>query len=275
MNCAPLLAYTSLYDLKEVQFLRGYLREGEHSMAKNLRLPFSKTRDIQISFSRPFRKDFTKLPQVDPKTLLPDLIDVKLVNLDQADDNISCFEQVVLMGLAKARKCTSIFELGTYLGWTTRNFALNLGNTAEIITIDLPAVEIDNTALSLDQEDTKYVLKDKTGRDTLLVEKNIKQFLGDTAQFDFTPFHRTCDFVFVDASHSYDYVLNDSSIALSLLKKSGGTVVWHDYGTWEGVTKALNELFQNDKRFHGMRHIRGTTMVMLEMEEEFDTPRGT
>ena len=237
-------------------------------MAKNIRLPYSQIKNIQITISRPFRDDFTILPQIDPKKILPSLIDIKFVNFDLVDGDTNLFEQIVLMGLAKSKKCTRVFELGTYRGWTTCNFAINLGEKAEIFTIDLPPEDIDNTSFKLDKEDFKYVSEDKSNINSLFEDKNIVQYLGDTGKFNFTPFFQTCDLVFVDASHAYDYVLSDSSIALNLLNKNGGVVVWHDYGVWEGVTKALNLLFRTNEKFHGMKHISGTALVMLETENE-------
>jgi hypothetical protein len=37
-------------------------------------------------------------------------------------------------------------------------------------------------------------------------------------------------------------------------------VVWHDYGVWEGVTLALEEL--DAERKLGLRHVRGTSLVI-------------
>ena len=39
----------------------------------------------------------------------------------------------------------------------------------------------------------------------------------------------------------------------------GGMVIWHDYGVWPGVTRALEEL--EASRNLGLRHIRGTSLV--------------
>lgn len=71
------------------------------------------------------------------------------------------------------------------------------------------------------------------------------------------------DFVFVDGSHTYEYVMSDSEKALGLLPNDGGVVLWHDYGEWPGVTRALNELQAGDQRFAGLRHIEGTSLALL------------
>jgi hypothetical protein len=39
-----------------------------------------------------------------------------------------------------------------------------------------------------------------------------------------------------------------------------GAVLWHDYGVWRGVTRALEDLERTKKL--GLRHIRGTSLVL-------------
>ncbi len=75
------------------------------------------------------------------------------------------------------------------------------------------------------------------------------------------------DFVFIDASHTYEYVLSDSRAALKLLRRGGGTkvILWHDYGEWEGVTRALDELAAGEPTFRGLRRIAGTSLACLVM----------
>jgi hypothetical protein len=38
-----------------------------------------------------------------------------------------------------------------------------------------------------------------------------------------------------------------------------GTILWHDYGVWDEVTRALEDLDQELNL--GLRHIRGTSLV--------------
>jgi hypothetical protein len=53
-------------------------------------------------------------------------------------------------------------------------------------------------------------------------------------------------------------VRKDSHTAFGLVGE-GGMVLWHDYGRWEGVTRALDEL-EAEQRL-GLRHVRGTSLV--------------
>jgi cephalosporin hydroxylase len=49
------------------------------------------------------------------------------------------------------------------------------------------------------------------------------------------------DFVFIDAAHDYDNVINDITLWYPKVK-TGGVVAGHDY-PWPGVEKAVNEFF--------------------------------
>lgn len=51
------------------------------------------------------------------------------------------------------------------------------------------------------------------------------------------------DFIFIDASHEYEDVKNDIIAWLPKLK-NGGILAGHDYEIFDGVTRAVNELFQ-------------------------------
>jgi hypothetical protein len=39
--------------------------------------------------------------------------------------------------------------------------------------------------------------------------------------------------------------------------------LWHDYGKWQGVTRALEELYRNAPKFASLKHIDGTSLVCL------------
>lgn len=54
--------------------------------------------------------------------------------------------------------------------------------------------------------------------------------------------NNSLDFIFIDAAHDYDNVLNDIKNWLPKLK-SGGCIAGHDYFTSEGIRKAVKEVF--------------------------------
>jgi hypothetical protein len=178
--------------------------------------------------------------------------------------NVTLLELLVLARLVRERSPKAIFEIGTFDGRTTLNLAANAPADAEVFTLDLPPDV--PTALSLAQGERRYVNKPASGARFAGTElaPRIRQLHGDSASFDFSPY--PVDFFFVDGSHAYEYALHDSHTALRALRGRRGTIVWHDYGQWEGVTRALNELARGDPAFAGMRHVRGTTLVVLTRE---------
>jgi len=52
------------------------------------------------------------------------------------------------------------------------------------------------------------------------------------------------DFVFIDAAHDYASVKADILAWLPKIKK-GGYIMGHDYGMFDGVKKAVDEIFEN------------------------------
>ncbi|MBW1799456.1 MAG: hypothetical protein JRJ85_01880, partial [Deltaproteobacteria bacterium] len=46
------------------------------------------------------------------------------------------------------------------------------------------------------------------------------------------------------------------------LIRTGGVIIWHDYGIWEGVTRALEEMEEKNK--WGLKHISGTSLVYFK-----------
>lgn len=56
--------------------------------------------------------------------------------------------------------------------------------------------------------------------------------------------NESLDLIFIDGGHTYSEVLKDIESWYPKLKK-GGIISGDDYGTWEGVTNAVNEYFKN------------------------------
>ena len=71
------------------------------------------------------------------------------------------------------------------------------------------------------------------------------------------------DFAFIDASHSYEDVKADILAWLPKIKK-GGYIMMHDYGLFEGVTRAANEIFGDEVIKFGEPELR------LDAIEEID-----
>lgn len=183
---------------------------------------------------------------------------------DKADGNVNLTELAVLNGLCRTYRPKEIFEIGTFDGRTTLNLALN--SDANVHTLDLPAEELDSSDVV--GADRRYVEKPSSGarftsppHNALPCVKRIGQLLGDSAKFDFSPWHGKMDFVFVDGAHTHDFVVNDSQVALKLLNPKGGVIVWHDYGVWPDVAKALQELTE-EKPDLPLVNVKGTSLAV-------------
>lgn len=211
-----------------------------------------------------------ELPVVSIDELTEPSLPVVLRELDGVNGNVTLLELVALARLVRSRRPRVIFEIGTFDGRTTLNLAANSPDDARIYTLDLPASAESTTAFPLHVGDRQYVRKPASGErvHTSDLAHKVTQLLGDSGAFDFRPYSDAggagVDFVFVDGSHSYDYARSDSLNAIAMLRGGHGTIVWHDYNDWRGVSQALHELRRGDARFAGLRWISGTTLAVLD-----------
>jgi predicted O-methyltransferase YrrM len=179
------------------------------------------------------------------------------------DGNVSELELILLARLVRSTQPSDIFEFGTFDGRTTLNLAANAAANARVYTIDLPRESIE-AARGIDPHEIQFADKPVSGTRFIGtdLESRITQLYGDSGSFDFSGMYASIDFVFVDASHAYEYVINDSLHALRMLRGGHGTIVWHDYGRWDGVTAALNELRSRHWSFRNLQSIAGTTLAL-------------
>jgi predicted O-methyltransferase YrrM len=210
------------------------------------------------------------LPEIQWTELIPSEFVVDPRERDTlVDGYVSAHELVIISSLVKMTNPKVLFEIGTFDGRTTLNLAAQSRKDAHVYTLDLPRAGIDAAGLPLAVHDRKYVDKPLSGIrfHGTDVEHKITQFYGDSAAFDYRPYVGKVDFVFVDGSHSYHYVLNDSWAALRMIR-DGGLIVWHDYvptghRCWPGLVRALEELHANEPAFRNLKHIAGTAIAVL------------
>jgi predicted O-methyltransferase YrrM len=205
----------------------------------------------------------TRLPQAHWPELLARKA-IYLIETGKRDGNVNLAELAILAQAAAATKPgTVIVEIGTFDGRTTMNLAVNASAQVPVITLDLPSDHI--VLHQLAPGERQYVDKPTPGERIRssawpwsAYARRITQLHGDSATFDWSEHDGKAGLVFVDGSHAYEYVRKDSETALRLLA-AGGMVMWHDYGAWDGVTRALEEL--EASRTLGLRHVRGTSLV--------------
>ncbi|MDQ8203602.1 class I SAM-dependent methyltransferase [Pelagicoccus sp. SDUM812003] len=139
-------------------------------------------------------------------------------------------ELAVLVGIAKSRSVSNIFEIGTFDGRTSLNLSLN-SPSAAIRTIDLP----DGVPGSPGGKKPGSLIRER------VQEGAIEQLFGNSLEYDFSPWYGKQDFVFIDAGHSYRNALADSKTALKLVEGQEAIILWHDYASMPGVTQAVEE----------------------------------
>jgi predicted O-methyltransferase YrrM len=173
-------------------------------------------------------------------------------------------EAYVLAVLSK--RARTMFEFGTCTGRTTYLWARNSPPDAVVTTLTLRPDEVER-AYTPDQgddpSDTNFA-RVQSRYDRFLytgsaVERKVVQLYGDSKELGITPYIDHCDLIFVDGSHAYSYVANDSEKALQMVKP-GGIIIWHDYrGPTRvgGVYRRLNELAAD----LSLVHLFGTSLV--------------
>ena len=163
-------------------------------------------------------------------------------------------EAQVLASLVSYLKPGTIFEIGTYTGFSTLHLKRNAPSDSIIYTLDLPP---DKTGIVLKNDlneahrDIKNInLNERRYFHNDNDRKTIIELFDDSMIFDFSPYFGKIDFIFIDANHSYAYVKSDTENALKMLS-SHGAILWHDYDfIHPGVFRLINEIAREKKIFY-------------------------
>lgn len=261
---------------RAVSFLRPYLLGAAGSaflFAAGWTRPKHRAAIVELCHHFGYRhesREPAELPAIPLSQLVPADTTIDVRAIDAVDGNVSERELITICRMMRSIQPAKLFEIGTFDGRTTLNMAVNAAPGAVVHTLDLPRSEIPTAASRIHAHEIVYADKPQSGqrfRGTD-AEPSIVQLYGDSGTFDFTPFYGAIDFVFIDASHTFDYVVNDSLHAVRMLNPEGGTIVWHDYGRWDGVTAALNQLRSKRKEFESLVSVEGTTLAMLDLKHQ-------
>lgn len=139
------------------------------------------------------------------------------------------------------------FEIGTLNGFTAYHAALNSPESARIYTLDLPPEGAGEVALHVTAIDEAHIKSNRKVEKLLFEgtpeEARITRLFGDSASFDYSPYHGQVDVFFIDGAHSYEYVRSDTLKALDCCHP-GSMILWHDFGRVgvNGVSRWLHEL---------------------------------
>jgi len=202
------------------------------------------TRTTHISSIRPYRL-FTILQDAPAHRIAQIQIPPR-----RAGGSLTLLETMLLITAARVVKAEKAFEFGTFLGSTTLNLALNVAG--EVTTLDLekaletqhaddaPLTAMHFQAAALDFEGSPAA-------------DRIRTLAGNSVTFDFTPFRRSFDLVFIDGGHDRETVESDTRNAFDLVRlDKPSCVLWHDYrnAIYPELTEYLDELSAERELVH-------------------------
>lgn len=187
----------------------------------------------------------------DIKKVIPEYESI-VIEKDDYAGLMQLHEVDTLVSLGKAINAKRIFEFGTNLGHTTRILSQNFD---EVWTLDFYAEM--GSYISPQQGGELNRLKDVGMMSRL---PNVHQMYGDTLSKEtrllLMNMRRSFDLVFVDAGHSLLNVLNDSLLALAMVKR-GGLIVWHDFKN-QDIGQEVIEAVECINEIKTCWHIEGT-----------------
>ncbi len=216
-------------------------------------------------FRRAVRWSFGGLEREPMTTVFPGIdVQVDTVSIIRpfgGDPNLSLFptEVVVMAAMVRMLKPLRRLEIGTFEGNTTVNLIANAPPDARIVTVDLPPGWDGESAIAVPSIQVNTVAGAHIGKhfaDSSQYRDRITQVFEDSQTFDWT-LRAPYDFILIDGCHTYEYVLSDTRNALEVIR-SGGVVVWHDYGVLEDVSRVVDEV----SRRIPVRAIRGTRIAV-------------
>ena len=246
---------------QKVKLFLKYLKLGTYLINKGPKLD-----QVLDGATAYMNKRANKIPKVSLEEIVPGSVKTEICEKETQDGNVSLTELLCIVSLVKHFKINKIFEIGTFDGRTTLNMHQNCIREPKIYTLDLPATDAEKTVHKLHEWEKIYTDKTEPGRkfSHLKDEGSIIQILGDSAKFERAELNDYFDFIFIDGSHTNKYVQNDTELALRLVKKNEGIIVWHDYDTeWDGVTNTMEYYFANDERFKNIKSIKETSLLFL------------
>ena len=208
------------------------------------------------------------IPTIALTSVLNPKLDITLLEPLGDAGNVTLLELMVISSLARRATPPVIFEIGTFDGRTALNIAANLWPRRNGLHFGSANAGLGRTKFPLAAGERSFVAKASSGAKFVNTEygPKITQLYGDSASFDFSAYVGRMGLVFVDGSHTREYLEQDSRTALQLAGNDA-VILWHDYQQdWPGVIGGLNDLYETNPAFFSLRQIEGTTLVMWQRE---------
>lgn len=210
----------------------------------------------------------SKIIKIRPKKILSivennesSIVDFKLTLPSTEIGSISVFEATMLVSLLKVVNAKTVFEFGTYLGYTSRLFLNN--SDAKVFTIDFGLdylskntkdsdILIDDIAndnyLSINQmKKGAYYLSDLNEEN----KNRTELIFSDSTTYNFEHLYNKIDFIFIDGGHTKEIINSDTKNAFRMLSDNG-IIIWHDFNSkiHRDVTEYLSIKSEETKIYH-------------------------
>ncbi len=205
------------------------------------------------------------LPEIHLSEIVRNFVSINLGDAYRfIDGAMPWVDLVAILTIMHDRQPKCMFEIGTFFGYTTRVLALNFPQTT-IHTIDLPeSFDRSKDAADIPKDDFHLIETRRVGeafRSDASV-RNIIQHFGDTATWDFEKV-KDATFFFIDGSHTYQYVRNDTEKCLALCKDRRATILWHDCD--RGHPEVLRYLAELVQAQFPIKRVGWTHLAILEI----------
>jgi predicted O-methyltransferase YrrM len=131
-------------------------------------------------------------------------------------------------------------EVGTWMGASAAFMAVEIINSGKNVKFDC----VDTWKGSVEHCNVQEVINDTLFEKFLSNIEPVKHIINPIRMNSVTAAglynNESLDFVFIDACHDYEAVKKDVEAWYPKVKR-GGIISGHDYNTWDGVTRAVNE----------------------------------
>lgn len=145
-------------------------------------------------------------------------------------------------------------------------FGINTGRTAQAILEYCPTVEVyEGVDVPMGYVTEKTVQRNEVPQvpgELVKDDPRVRLIIRPTGSHELVPQDlAACDAVFIDGDHSRKGVMNDTALALEMVRP-GGIIMWHDYHDL-GTVDVREVLHEMQKEFPAMplRHVPGTWIV--------------
>jgi len=188
--------------------------------------------------------------------------------------SITLLEAAMLVALGKLVGAKTIFEFGTFLGYTTNLFVQNFPDS-KIYTLDLPVTDEkleEYRKISKSEALTNDVVNDDflRGLQTLKgpiylqeddgIPEQVSLLKGDSLKYDRLELNlqNSVDLIFVDGGHEANIIESDTRNA-DYMSSEKSVVIWHDFNS--NIHGDVTDFLEMNRHSRQIFHIQSTLIA--------------